>query len=100
MTGNIRWGKGAYDFDIKINEPLPSESAVFAAVADEAAFFAEDTSSSGLTGKMSYKDVESNGKVISSSVSIDLAGRSLNKQQVMYLSKLFFFVAVIPINAE
>jgi hypothetical protein len=100
LTGNIRWNKDQYDFDIKVNEPVAGESAVFAAAADESAFFAVDNAVSGLTGTMKYKDTTSNDKVIASNVKVDLVGNKLNKQQTMYLFKMLFLVSVVPFNAE
>ena len=100
ITGNIRWNKGAYEFDVKINEPAPSEAAVFNAVADESAFFAVDNETPSLSGKMTYKDSESGGKVVASNVTIDLTGNKIDKKQTMYLAKLIFLVAVVPFNAE
>ncbi len=100
ITGDIRWAKGAYEFSVKVNEPLPSESAVFSAVADEAAFFASDDETPSLTGKCVYKDSESGGKVVASNVTVDLVGNKLTKNQTMVLAKLLFLVAVVPFNAE
>lgn len=109
ISGSIRWvesparksnGEGEYVFDIRINEPLPSESAIFSAVADEGAFFATDDSISALTGTLKYKDTISSGTVVSSEVLINLKGNNLTKQQVMYLTKLLFLSSVVPLNAE
>lgn len=109
LTGNIRWvehpnrkanGEGRYDFDIRVNEPAPSEAAVFAGTTDEAAFFAADDTNPALTGTMAYKDSLSNGTVVASNVTIDLKGTKLSKQQVMNLAKLLFLTAVVPLNAE
>ncbi len=109
LTGTVRWiedpkresnGLGHYDFDVRVNEPPPSESAVFGATSDEASFFATDTDIPGLTGTMEYKDSMSGDKVMASSVQIDLKSNKLTKQQIMALSKLFFFVLTVPLNAE
>lgn len=109
LTGDIRWvespnrkssGEGEYVFDIRVNEPAPNENAIFAPVADENAFFAEDTANPSLIGTMKYKDVILNGKVTRSTIKIDLVANKLNKQQTMYMFKMLFFVAVVPFNAE
>lgn len=110
LTGNIRWiehpnrkanGEGRYEFDIRVNEPLPTEGAVFAAAADEASFFATDDVTPSLTGSMAYKDtISSGGVVVASAVTIDLKGNRLTKQQVMALGKLLLLSCVVPLNAE
>ena len=102
LTGNIRWKNGQYDFDIRVNEALPSEAAVFApaVAADESAFFAEDTESQGVTGTVKYKDTKAGNRVIASVVDVDLKGNRISKQQIMAITKLVFFVAVVPFNAE
>jgi hypothetical protein len=109
LTGNIRWvepanrktsGEGEYQFDIRVNEPPPSEAAVFATSTDESAFFATDNLISALVGTMKYKDTMSGESVTSSAVSIALTGNKLTKQQAMYLCKLLFMVSVVPLNSE
>lgn len=102
INGSIRWiqNLGEYQFDIRVNEPAPSESAVFTGPADESAFFASDNTVPSLTGVMRYKDTISNSIVVSSSVQIDLVGNKLNKQQVMYLCKLFFLSGIVPLNSD
>ena len=109
LSGNIRWietpnrkttGEGEYQFDIRVNEPPPSEASVFAAAADESSFFATDDLNPALVGSMKYKDVMSGGTVTSSAVQINLTGNKLTKQQVMYLTKLLLLSTVVPINAE
>ncbi len=109
LTGSIRWvesparksnGEGEYQFDIRVNEPPPSESAMFAAVADESSFFAVDNNTSALTGTLKYRDTIVAGTVTASDVAIDLTSNGLTKQQVMYLGKLIFLSSVVPLNAE
>lgn len=109
LTGNIRWvesanrktsGEGEYQFDIRVNEPPPSEASVFAATADESAFFATDNLLSALVGTMKYKDAMSGDTVTSSAVNIALTGNKLTKQQAMYLCKLLLMTAIVPLNAE
>lgn len=110
LTGSIRWieaanrkttGEGRYEFDVRVNEPPPTESAIFAATADEAAFFATDDLSPTLTGAMAYKDTTTtSGTVTNSMVQIDLKANKLSKQQAMMLAKLLLMSAVVPINAE
>lgn len=100
ITGNIRWNKDQYDFDVRVNEPVATEASMFAAASKEEDFFAVDNSNPALTGVMKYKDTQSGGKVIASSVVVDLTGNKLAKQQTMYLAKLIFLVSIVPINAE
>ncbi len=109
LTGNIRWveaknrrstGEGYYAVDIRVNEPLPSESQVFSATADESAFFASSDDVPGLSGTIQYKDVFVGETVVSSAVNIDLKATKLSKAQVVMLSKLLFLSAIVPINAE
>ncbi len=109
ISGSIRWvedpqrkinGQGQYEFDIRVNEPPPSENAIFSAVADEAAFFASNDNIPALTGTLKYKDSMAGGTVVASQVLVDLKGTSLTKLQVMYLCKLLFLTAVVPLNAE
>lgn len=109
LTGNIRWvetanrktsGEGEYQFDIRVNEPPPSEASVFAAAADESAFFATDDLINALVGTMKYKDTMVGETVTSSAVNIALVGNKLTKNQAMYLCKLLFITAVVPLNAE
>ena len=65
VTGTIRWvkdsqrkinGLGQYEYDIRVNEPAPDASGVFAPPTDESAFFASNTSVPGLNGTMKYRD--------------------------------------------
>ena len=109
LGGNIRWvesparkntGEGEYQFDIRVNEPPPSESSVFSGASDEAAFFAVDNSIPTLSGTMKYKDTIVSDKVTSSKVRVELAGNQLTRQQAMNLCKLLVFSAIVPINAE
>jgi hypothetical protein len=109
LSGNIRWvenqnrklnGEGEYQFDIRINEPLPNESDVFSGPQDEASFFDTDIKVESLTGNMKYKDSLVGGSVVSSNVKINLIGNKLNKQRLMYLSKLILFSTIVPFNAE
>lgn len=110
LSGSIRWvedknrkqnGLGQYEFDIRINEKLANESAVFSnVVTDESSFFETDPNIKSLTGTMKYKDTFSGSTVIGSNVTIDLVGNQINKQQTMSLCKLLLFTCVIPLNAE
>ncbi len=110
ITGDIRWveatdrkttGKGQYVFDIRVNEPPPSEASAFAGPADESAFFTTDTSIPSLTGTMDYGDsLSSDGATLASAVKINLTGNQLTKQQAMVLCKLIVFSAVVPMNSD
>jgi hypothetical protein len=111
ITGTIRWvedenrkanGKGEYQFDVRVNEPLVNESAAFAAstTADESAFFSTDTSVPGLSGTMKYQDTLKGDTTLASAVAIDLVGNSITKQQLMILNKIIIFISVIPMNSD
>lgn len=110
LAGNIRWvespkrksdGEGEYQFDIRVNEPPPSESAAFSPATDEASFFETDTKIPSLTGTMKYKDtMNSGGTTTASSVMIDLTGNNLTKNQTMILCKLIMFSTVVPMNSD
>lgn len=123
IAGTIRWvpdarraenGIGEYDFDIRVNEPVPTDnSAVFAAPADESSFFASDSTIPGLIGTMKYKDSIDPSTVNASedptgddavttvsAVTIDLKGDNINKQQLMVLNKVVIFASVIPMNSD
>lgn len=110
IAGTIRWvedparksnGLGQYEFDVRVNEPPPSQDAAFAAPTDDSAFFETDSSIPGLTGTMKYKDtLNSNGDTLSSQVAIDLAGNNISKEQTMVLAKVIIFASVIPMNSD
>jgi len=110
ITGTIRWvedenrkanGKGEYQFDVRVNEPLVNESAAFASTTtDESAFFTTDTSVPGLSGTMKYQDTLKGDTTLASTVTIDLTGNSITKQQLMILNKIIIFVSVIPMNSD
>lgn len=110
LTGSIRWieapnrktsGEGQYEFDIRVNEPPPSESAAFSSPEDESAFFVTDSAIPSLTGTMKYKDVfNSDGATVASAVKIDLTGNQLTKQQAMVLCKLLVFSSIVPMNSD
>jgi hypothetical protein len=106
ITGTIRWveptrGAGEYQFDVRVNEPAPSETAAFSSgPTDESAFFETDNSIPGLTGIMKYKDTLRGDTTLSSSVAIDLKGNNLSKNQIMALCKMIIFSAVVPMNAD
>ncbi len=110
LSGSIRWiepknrastGEGKYDVLIYVNEPPPTESATFAGTPDEASFFAADTEMPGLSGTISYKDtIAPDGRVMASSITIDLKATKLSKAQVMALAKLILFSLIVPFNAE
>ncbi len=109
LTGSIRWieaknrkqtGEGHYEFDIRVNEPPPTESAIFAATADESSFFDTPTDIPSLTGTMSYKDSFSGDTVVGSMVTIELKATRLSKAQAMYLVKCILLSCLVPFNAE
>jgi len=110
LSGNIKWvespqratnGEGEYQFDIRVNEPEKTgEAEVFAGGDDEAAFFTTDSTIPSLTGTAKYKDTMRGESVVASVVMVDLVGNNLSKQQVMALTKLTWFVSIVPLNAE
>jgi hypothetical protein len=120
LTGSIRWkeddnrasnGQGEYDFDIRVNEPPASDNAAFDAKPsdNDDDFFATNDAVPGLTGTMKYVDqiipgsitkANPDGNVTSSAITIDLKGNGLSREQVVYLSKLLLFSAVVPINSN
>lgn len=112
VTGTIRWmespqrktnGEGEYDFDVRVNEPLPTEAASFASSSqsDESAFFDANNAVPSLTGTMKYKDsLTPDGDTAASHVDIDLNGNLINKQQTMALAKEIIFAAVVPMNSD
>jgi hypothetical protein len=110
MSGTIRWvenpkrkqnGEGEYQFDIRVNEPLPGAGAAFDnSASDESAFFQVDTSIPSLTGTMKYKDIMNGDMVTTSRVSVDITGNGITKQQLMILGKLIIFSTIVPMNGE
>lgn len=109
LTGSIRWSEkprvgntrqGEYTFDVRVNEPPPSESAAFASAADESAFFQVDTSLASLTGTMKYTDGFVGNKVRTSDIQVNLVGNGLTKQQTMALAKQIIFACIVPMNNE
>jgi hypothetical protein len=109
ISGSLRWidaedkdvtGKGHYDFDIRVNEPVATESDAFAKADDESAFFTTAPDISVLGGTMNYVDKFQGETVTESSITIDLKGTKLNKQQTMNLTKVIIFSALVPLNAE
>ena len=110
VSGSIRWVEsprsgntrdGEYQFDVRLNEGVKQgESAVFAAAANEAAFFETDPTVTALTGTMKYRDTFARDTVVSSAVTVDLAGNNLTKQQAMNLCKVLLLSSIVPLNAE
>ncbi len=110
IGGTIRWvespqrkinGEGEYQFDVRLNEPPPSAAAIFESKAsDESAFFETDSTIPALTGTMKYKDTLRGETTLNSSVTINLAGNNVTKQQAMALFKLLILSAVVPMNAD
>jgi hypothetical protein len=110
LSGNIRWvespqrktnGEGEYQFDLRVNEPPPNEATAFTTqTSDENAFFESDNSIPALVGTMKYKDTLRGEDTMASTVTIDLVGNNLTKQQTMVLCKLIIFSTVVPMNAD
>lgn len=114
VTGSIRWvedparstnGKGHYDFNLRFNEDkfksTSDETAAFAKLSDEDAFFAVDSTIPCLTGKISYVDTMVPGKDVpaSSKVAFQLNANKLSKQQIMNFFKLWM-ICIGPTNDE
>ena len=110
LSGTIRWvkdknykanGESEYQFDVRVNEPPPSEASAFSQnVTDESAFFEVDNSIPALVGTMKYKDQIVNETTLASRVAIDLVGNNLTKQHMMGLGKVLIFSAVVPMNSD
>lgn len=103
LSGTIRWDKkgNEYVFDIRVNETPPSAAAIFdTKTADESSFFETDTTIPALLGSMKYKDTKRGDVTLSSSVSVELNGNNLTKQQVMSMAKIILFSSVIPMNSD
>ncbi len=110
LTGTIRWvesptrkttGEGEYQFDVRVNEPPPSDTAAFETKAtDESAFFETDTTLPALTGTMKYKDTLRGDTTLASAVTVDLIGNNITKQQTMVLCKVIIFSSVVPMNSD
>jgi hypothetical protein len=119
VTGSIKWvedpdrdsnGKGYYELNLRFNEEknktATDESAAFAGMSDEEAFFFVDDSVPTLTGKISYVDTMIPGAtsdadpiVTASKVTYNLNANKLTKQQVMNFFKLWM-ICVGPTNDE
>lgn len=115
LSGDIRYtkdphydtnGNSAYQVDVRVNEPPPSESAAFAPASSEADFFAIDDNIQGLTGTIAYHDTfkdpshPSDDSVIGDAVTVNLIGNRLTKQETMMLVKLIFFTCIGPFNGS
>lgn len=109
IAGTIRWiedadrattGKGHYEFDIRVNEPPPSDSAAFSAPSDESAFFETDSSIPGITGTMQYLDTLRGDTTMASHVDIALTGNNITKMQAMVLTKVILFSCIVPMNSD
>jgi hypothetical protein len=114
VTGSVKWveddnrktnGKGEYQFNLRWNEakqaPATTESAAFAKLSDEDAFFAVDDSLPCLTGKITYEDKFISGEETpaSSKVVFALNSNKLTKTQVVNFFKLWM-IGIGPINDE
>src|SRR5262249_24672052 len=112
VTGSIRWvpdasrttnGKGHYEFNLRFNEeknkPASGESAAFAKMSDEEAFFFVDNSVPCLTGNIEYVDTGDMDAPSSSKVTYSLRANKLTKQQIMNFFKLWM-ICVGPTKDE
>ncbi len=109
VTGTIRYIQpnkqsvdSEYDFDIRVNEPLPTEAQAFATTSsDESSFFNTDNSVPSLVGTMKYHDTRiPAGETAASHIVIDLTGNNLSRQQTMALAKAIIFNAIVPMNSD
>jgi len=110
VTGTIRWvqdaayasnGKSEYDFDVRVNEPPPSENGAFEAPSDDTSeFFATDSTLSALGGTMKFTDAVKGGSTLSSAGVVDLKGNNITMQQTLSLTKLLVFSAAVPMFGD
>jgi len=103
VSGTIRWDEkvSAYEFDIRVNEPVAGAAAAFESSGDdESAFFETDTTIPALTGKMTYKDTVRGDTTLASKVDIDLVGNLLTPEQLMSLAKVIVFSSIVPMNSD
>ena len=114
ITGNIKWVEqpavggirnGAYQFDIRVNEPQgpDGEAAVFAATSsadEEAAFFATSSTMPSLVGEVTFKDTLRGDVLVASSSTWNLRGQGLNRGQTVALGKLLLVHAIGPFSEE
>lgn len=112
LSGTIRWvpdanrksnGQGEYDFDVRVNEPIPNPDSAFAAPADESSFFDSNNTTPGLVGTMKYKDtlpLADDDSTTHSAVTIDLTGSNISKQQLIVLFKVIVLQSIVPMNSN
>lgn len=110
LSGYIKWiedpqrksnGQAEYQFDVRVNEPVKKEEVVlFQGGDDEAAFFSVDNTLAALTGTAKYKDQLKDGIPTKSAIDLNLVGNNLTKQQIVALTKLIWFVNVVPMSSE
>jgi hypothetical protein len=111
-SGTIRWnedpdrmqnGIGWYDLNVRLNEQAAgSEADAFVETASgsaEDAFFAQDNSIPGFTGKISYVDTFDGETVIASKVDYAVNAQDASKIQVMNFAKILMLM-VGPFNDE
>ncbi len=110
-SGTIRWtedperaknGKGFYELNVRLNEQPGSEADAFVESANataEDAFFAEDNSIPGFTGKISYVDTFDDETVVASKVEYAVDANQASKIQIMNFAKVLMLM-VGPFNDE
>jgi hypothetical protein len=110
-SGTIRWnedpdraknGLGFYELNVRLNEQAATEADAFVETAGnsaEDAFFAEDNSIPGFTGKISYVDTFSDETVVASKVDYEVDANQASKIQIMNFAKVLMLM-VGPFNDE
>jgi hypothetical protein len=110
-SGTIRWnedadrmknGIGWYELNVRLNEQAATEADAFVeteGASAEDAFFAEDNSIPGFTGKIAYVDSFDDETVVASKVSYEVDANQASKIQIMNFAKVLMLM-VGPFNDE
>jgi hypothetical protein len=107
-SGSISWtedpnrrsnGKGAYTFNVRVNEKPVSEADLFRVQDAFAAFFATDNQVPGFTGTISYVDTFRGDTVTASKATYAVDGNQVSRIQAMNLAKILMLM-IGPFNDE
>ena len=110
-SGTIRWnedkdrmknGIGWYELNVRLNEKPATEADAFVETAGnsaEDAFFSEDNSIPGFTGKIAYVDSFRDETVVASKVDYEVDANQASKIQIMNFAKVLMLM-VGPFNDE
>jgi hypothetical protein len=110
FSGTIRWnedparttnGIGWYDVNVRVNERPTTEQDAFLddATTSEDAFFEEDNSVPGFTGRINYVDTFDGETVTASKITYNVASKDATKIQTANFAKLLLLI-VGPFNDE